>query len=265
MREFIHPELFLKVLEAAKNLKTEYVLIPRMINQTQFKHTIAGISYDAIIVTSLFDEFRMADFVLTSLWNEASLDWICLPTKEINQFIQTHAKLMGDSTKKITPIEELELRYTTYDIGNKLSVAYQIREPIEGVPDSDLPTFHLISPFLYLPKFENMFYAIQDGAIVWKDKQIDQDEEFKEIINSKAGDGASIWIPKITNTEIDAQYAMTLTGTMLNVAKDDQVFCTIRENISGKTGYHFVVQFDVYKPKKKCKLTYYLMMLKVGQ
>lgn len=258
----------LTALEYAKTLKAEYVLIPRTVSQNSPYTSILGISYDAIVITSHFDAISKNPQNFVDLWEEPTISHIALATKNINQFMLMHKGMvtpaLDASGKEIIPeVCGLEMSYTTYLIGNiPHSIAYEIREPIGERNEN--PIIPLVVPQLLLVKIESMLYGLQNSVFVCNHTRVDQDEVFRKIIQSKARDGSAMWIPEIDSSkEKGIEYAMTLSGNMFNIAKDDEVYCTIKDNLAGKTGYNFIAQFDVKKVKKKCSICYNLMMLKV--
>lgn len=242
---------FIDVLEESKNLKSEYVVIPRTITQTTPYTSVLGVSYDAIITVSIFESFK--SFWYTDIWEYESIPYIALATKDINVFFQNHKAITSGS------INPLEFEYKTYNLGpnNALGIASKVYETIQD-KKVEMP---LVNPSKYLGLITNMMYGVQNSTYVYELKELENDEQFRNIIDSKARDGGQIWIPNIPEKE--NEYAMTLTGTMFNIAKGDNVSCIIRDNIDKRTGYHFIAQFTIHKPKKKCILIYYLILLKV--
>ena len=243
---------FIDVLEEAKNLKSEYIIIPRNITQRIPSETVMGVSYDAIIMCSEFEEFK--SFWHAELWKYDHIPYIALATKDINVFFQNHrAKAEGS-------VGPCQFEYVSYNLGNSssLGIATKLIEPFEDNTNVEMP---LVNPYKYLGLVNNMMYGVQNSTYVYELTELENDEQFRDIIDSKAKEGGRIWIPKIPDKQ--NEYAMTLSGTIFNVSKGDKVSCVIRDNINKKTGYHFIAQFTVWKPKKKCVLVYYLMLLKV--
>lgn len=240
--------MLLDVLEAAKNLKSEYLIIPRIITQYIPTESVLGISYDAIVICSFFEEFE--SFSHKALWEYQNIPYIALASKDINVFFQNHR------AKTDELISSCHFEYTSYNLegANSLGIAFKLVEE-NGI---EMP---LVNPYKYLGLINNMLYGVQNSSYVYELKELENDEQFRNIIDSKARDGGQIWIPNVPNKQ--NEYAMTLTGTMFNIAKGDNVSCVIRDNIDKRTGYHFIAQFTINKPKKKCVLVYYMMLLKV--
>lgn len=247
----------LDVLEVAKNLKSEYVLIPRLLFQKTPSSTILGMSYDAVVAILNAEAFKNEKYY--ELWKENSLPWISLEGKSINQFNLEHKSLFPN-----TSIDKLQIEYTTYVVnGSPLSIGTNMTEYKEEADST--PSITLFSHDPILAKTESMLFAYQNSSFVVQNIDITNDEEFQRIANAKAGIGAELWVPKIGNlTDEEAhRYTMSLTGTLLNISKADKVFITIKDRLAGRTGYNFIVRFDVMKPKKGISISYYMMMLKV--
>ena len=253
----IRSDKLLTVLEKAKNLKTEYVLIPRNFWQYTYASSIVGISYGAIVVESRFYEFKDNENYY-ELWDDESLQWIAMQTKDINQFKQQHVAKYGNAPFK----EYLDVYANSYVVNDKqLSIGYGLHE-MDDSPQG-IPTIPLFPYDTMLRQIETMVFSSQNCALVVPHTDVLSNEDFVNIIHSKAGVGASIWIPKIGDLcDKATEYAMSLTGTLLNIAKGDKVTCSIKDRIMYRDAYSFLVEFNVFKKSKKCSLMYYMMMLK---
>ena len=260
--EVLDPKI-LDVFELSKLLKSEYIMIPRNIFQRTPNTSILGLSYDCIVTIANFNALHHEKYY--SLWEETSLPWIAFEGKSVNQFSQDHkAVFTNQGIKDIPKIEHLKLYYNSYMVNNHL---VSIGDALEDIiaDQTNLPFVKLFSHDHILMKIESMLFAFQNSSFVVQNVDITEQEDFMNIINSKAGVGATMWVPEIgiLSKQEAHRYIMSLKGTLLNVSKGDKVICTIKDRLAGRTGYNFIVRFDVYKPKKACTLSYYMMMLKV--
>lgn len=267
--------IFISVLKAAKLLKSEYIVLPRTLTQTGPLTSIMGISYNAIVTSGYFETFKN-DPSYYELWDDRSLSYISFMTKDINPFFNmhkaTHSTTLSDGTIQTKDIEELYIDVNEYIVGNvKVSIGYRLVEPVKdfGVDkDSNLigPSIELFPYDDKINKIQEMLFSDINSISIIPPTDLTHQEDFMDIINSKAGVGATIWVPKMANLtrEQSKMYSMSLTGTLLYVSKGDSVYGEIKDRIPNRPGYNYMVKFTVSKPKKKCVLEYRMMMLKVG-
>lgn len=250
------------VLEHTKLLKSEFVYVPQMLLQQTPLTSIMGLSYDCIVTIAQFYDLKNPSYY--ELWSDTNnaLKGIVLEGKSVNQFIQDHRVCFGE-TEEFHPFYIYSDKYFT---GEERGIGCALVEP-KNDETINGPTIKLFPHDPILGKINSMLFAYENSSYVVRDIDLSKNEEFLSIINSKAGVGATLWVPKIgeMNNVNAAEYSMSLTGTLLNVAKGDTVKCTIKDRITGRSGYNFIVRFDVIKPKKNCTLTYYMLMLKVGR
>jgi hypothetical protein len=203
------------------------------------------------------------------LWKDTSLPYIRLESKNINQFNLEHKTIMKSLHRDYDPVKEVRLLYNTYFVNGKpTSVGTRLDERDVELENQGtiLPQMPLFNHLESLGKAESMLFAYQHSSFVVQNQEITNNESFMNIANAKAGIGAEMWVPEgVGNftTEEAHRYTMSLTGTLLNISKGDKVFVTIKDRLAGRTGYNFIVRFDVYKIKKAMTISYYMMMLKV--
>jgi hypothetical protein len=255
------------VLEVAKNLKSEYTVIPRLLFQKTPSSSILGVSYDAIV--SVINAQCLDDPKYYELWKDESLPYIRLESKNINQFNLEHKTIMKSLHRDYDPVKEARLLYNTYLVNGKpTSVGTRLDDRDVELESKGilLPTMPLFNHTESLGKAESMLFAYQNSSFAVQSTEITDNQAFMDIANSKAGIGATMWVPEgVGNltTEQAHRYTMSLTGNLLNISKGDKVFITIKDRLAGRTGYNFIVRFDVYKIKKGMTISYYMMMLKV--
>lgn len=258
------------VLEAAKVLKSEYVILPRNLFQDSAISSVVGVSYDSIITLAYFE--NLTEPYYYTLWDSPALAYIALLSKDINALMQAHKSKYSvgvfENGKLVSELTNPLLIYThDYVVaGKSISIAYKLEEAdtIEGGSNNN-PQIPLIQyePLMY--KTDYMLQAAANSTPVSPYIDITSNESFLNIIQSKSAMGSVIWkpeIPELGNAVYD--YIMSIPVTLLNVSKGDTVLFTILDRVPNRSGYNFIVQFKVIKPKKKCTLRYYLMMLKIG-
>lgn len=261
MNTIMEAQKLWSVLEHSKLMKAEFVTIPRVLIQKTPISSMIGLSYDAIVTIGYFEDLNQPPFY--SLWDTYSLPWISFEGKSVNQFVQDHRAKFGELTE-FYPFEVISNKYF---IGKERCIGTVFREPNPEEPnDENCPKFQLFPSDPILGKANSMLFGYENSSFVVRNVDISNNEKFLEVANAKAGVGAMIWKPVIGDMDekVATRYTMTLTGTLLNIAKSDKVYCSIKDKIVGKPGYNFIVRFDVVKPKKRCTLSYYMMMLKVA-
>ena len=251
----INGDIMVDVLEAAKILKSEYVIIPRVLMQSSDRSSILGISYNSIVTTSHF--YSLEDPKYYNLWDGTSdVEYIVVATKDINPFLRdvTGYKAFHENYDK----NYMSINYTLHNNGMKnIGIAHSL---------TNIYLKNAIPLFQYhdlLFKIDGMIFGKNNGSIVIPRTDLRSNQEFLDIIHSKAGVGAQIWIPEMANSEKLYQYAMSLTGTLLNVSKGDYIEYRIYDKIPNHSGYNFITEFIVNKPKKRCGLLYFMMFLKI--
>ena len=257
----VDPNLIWKILENAKLMKSEFIIIPNMILQKSVLTSVVGISYDSIVTIGYFDDLNTPPFY--NLWNSTdnALSCIALEGKSINQFIQEHRAYYGE----VSPFRPFNIYSEKFFTGEYRGIGISLNESQDDETEP-CPHITLFSHYAFLGKINSMLFAYENSSTVVQDIDLTNNEDFMYIANSKAGVGALMWVPEIGELKGKkaTEYTMSLTGTLLNISKGDRIKCTIKDRLVGRSGYNFIVRFDVQKPKKKCVLSYYMMMLKVG-
>lgn len=264
--ERLDPVKFMNVLDHAKTLKGELSVIPRDLLQMSAQSSITSISYNAIVTTSNMHDLKDPSYY--TLWNDPSLDRIALNTKDINNFTATRKQLFGyEESGKIVipPIEEMYLDYVSYYVNGKtVSIAHRIREAKAG-KDGTVPVIPLIPHQDIAAKIEMMTWEKDNAADrIVNRSDITNNEEFRNIIDAKAGAGATMWMPKIKEFDFKCiPYAISLTSSILNVSKGDSVYLSIYDRIPNQPGHVFISEFYINKSNKKCELSTYMLMMKM--
>lgn len=248
-RELLDYNLLQQEFEKAKNAKSEYVLIPRLRCQSSPLSSILGISFNSKI-----DIIKYQDTSMVPLWNHTTLSFICIMTKDINNL----SKSIKDN--EIVIPEQLVLEYEIFIVNNN-EVPIGRRLLCPNREDIYIPLYNQF----------NMYDTIYNGLSTWNstnnviiNEDITSNEEFLNIINSKASDGAQFWKPKNINSDQNLlPYMVTLTSSLINVSKGDHVNIEIRDNIPGRPYHHYMTKITVLKPKKKCVIESYMILQKL--
>lgn len=279
------------VLEEAKNLKSDIIIIPQLLFQSDIESSILGVSANSIVTfatLSNLDIFRNN----CQLWNDDSLKFISLSSKEISPFLKiiydyaeslTRTQLnISDPKVKIPKNKILEnlprsayIRYRKYIVNGEIqSVAYRLEvydtngnilQNLLGNNTSVASIINLINYDINLfniKRYRNLWMTgINVGTI-----DITNDVRFNTIMNSKTTDGAQIWIPdEGIYGSIYRPYILYLNKAFLNISKGDSVRLSIVDFVPEVPINYFLASFEITKPKKKCKLYVSFMAVKLNK
>ena len=228
----VNYEKLSKVLELSKTLKCDVVVIPRIITQQDPLSSIIGIYGTTIVTQSTF-----TNMINEPLWDVEGLTHISLYTKDIAPFNRE----LGNYDK-----DRVILEYNVYGNLNGRDIVYGYN--IRSMCNTE-------GQYISIP--------LLDPTPV-KSDEVTNDSKFQEIINSKTAVGAQLWIPEfIKNTSFEEGHVITLANNFLNVSKGDVVHLTIKDDYYNRIPHSFLVEFAIYKPKKKCLLLTYMWLLKI--
>ena len=279
------------VLEEAKNLKSDIIIIPQLLFQSDIESSILGVSANSIVTfatLSNLDIFRDN----CPLWNDDSLKFISLSSKEISPFLKiiydyseslTRTQLNISDTKIKTPknkiLENLPrsayIRYRKYIVNGEIqSVAYRLEvydingNILQNLLGNNTSVASIINLINYdvnlfnIKRYRNLWISgINVGTI-----DITNDLRFNTIMNSKTTDGAQIWIPdEEIYGSIYRPYILYLNKAFLNISKGDSVRLSIVDFVPEVPINYFLASFEIIKPKKKCKLYVSFMAVKLNK
>ena len=279
------------VLEEAKNLKSDIIIIPQLLFQSDIESSILGVSANSIVTfatLSNLDIFRDN----CPLWNDDSLKFISLSSKEISPFLKiiydyaeslTRTQLNISDTKVKTPknkiLENLPrsayIRYRKYIVNGEVqSVAYRLEvydingNILQNILGNNTSVASIINLINYdvnlfnIKRYRNLWMTgINVGTI-----DITNDLRFNTIMNSKTTDGAQIWIPdEEIYGSIYRPYILYLNKAFLNISKGDSVRLSIVDFVPEVPINYFLASFEIIKPKKKCKLYVSFMAVKLNK
>ena len=279
------------VLEEAKNLKSDIIIIPQLLFQSDIESSILGVSANSIVTfanLSNLDIFRDN----CPLWNDDSLKFISLSSKEISPFLKiiydyseslTRTQLNISDPKVKTPknkiLENLPrsayIRYRKYIVNGEIqSVAYRLEvydihgNILQNLLGNNTSVASIINLINYdvnlfnIKRYRNLWMTgINVGTI-----DITNDIRFNTIMNSKTTDGAQIWIPdEEIYGSIYRPYILYLNKAFLNISKGDSVRLSIVDFVPEVPINYFLASFEITKPKKKCKLYVSFMAVKLNK
>ena len=279
------------VLEEAKNLKSDIIIIPQLLFQSDIESSILGVSANSIVTfanLSNLDIFRDN----CPLWNDDSLKFISLSSKEISPFLKiiydyseslTRTQLNISDPKVKTPknkiLENLPrsayIRYRKYIVNGEIqSVAYRLEvydihgNILQNLLGNNTSVASIINLINYdvnlfnIKRYRNLWMTgINVGTI-----DITNDIRFNTIMNSKTTDGAQIWIPdEEIYGSIYRPYILYLNKAFLNISKGDSVRLSIVDFVPEVPINYFLASFEIIKPKKKCKLYVSFMAVKLNK
>lgn len=279
------------VLEEAKNLKSDIIIIPQLLFQSDIESSILGVSANSIVT---FATLSNLDILRDNcpLWNDDSLKFISLSSKEISPFLKiiydyseslTRTQLNISDPKVKTPknkiLENLPrsayIRYRKYIVNGEVqSVAYRLEVyDIHGdILQNLLGNNTLVASIINLINYDVNLFNIKRYRNLWITGinvgtiDITNDIRFNTIMNSKTTDGAQIWIPdEEIYGSIYRPYILYLNKAFLNISKGDSVRLSIVDFVPEVPINYFLSSFEITKPKKKCKLYVSFMAVKLNK
>lgn len=279
------------VLEEAKNLKSDIIIIPQLLFQSDIESSILGVSANSIVT---FASLSNLDILRDNcpLWNDDSLKFISLSSKEISPFLKiiydyaeslTRTQLNINDPKVKTPknkiLENLPrsayIRYRKYIVNGEVqSVAYRLEVyDINGdILQNLLGNNTLVASIINLINYDVNLFNIKRYRNLWMTGinvgtiDITNDTRFNTIMNSKTTDGAQIWIPdEEIYGSIYKPYILYLNKAFLNISKGDSVRLSIVDFVPEVPINYFLASFEITKPKKKCKLYVSFMAVKLNK
>lgn len=279
------------VLEEAKNLKSDIIIIPQLLFQSDIESSILGVSANSIVT---FATLSNLDILRDNcpLWNDDSLKFISLSSKEISPFLKiiydyseslTRTQLNISDPKIKTPknkiLENLPrsayIRYRKYIVNGEIqSVAYRLEVyDIHGdILQNLLGNNTLVASIINLINYDVNLFNIKRYRNLWMTGinvgtiDITNDIRFNTIMNSKTTDGAQIWIPdEEIYGSIYRPYILYLNKAFLNISKGDSVRLSIVDFVPEVPINYFLTSFEITKPKKKCKLYVSFMAVKLNK
>lgn len=262
------------ILDSVKHMKSEYVLIPRNLLQQSYESSILGVSYNAIVTVANYLEFKNPYYY--ELWRDPSLQYIAIASKDIKNFFLMHKDYRIRFYSSFAQPAELAIETNDYIVnGMRVSIGYnltavdhsinQLNKVEASIRKEALARIPLVPYDDLLYKINLMMFNEKNSIPIIPMSNVGTNKEFMDIMNAKAEVGSVIWIPVIGGLSplTAQQYAMSLPTTLMKINANDQVYCIIKDRIPDQNGSYFIVNFRLEKPKAKCVINLYMMMLKV--
>lgn len=268
------------VLDECKVMKSEVTLLPRVLDSVQFSGTIRGCSYGFSIHHEMVST-KLLDPYFAILWDNPELTSIAFYTKDINNMRQMYKEFYGeeaDLSKCDLYIESAVyvVNNSTVFLGRRLIdekslVNGEYKVFIELLPTQDF--YMSMNDWLTRMNVAN----INQHAIAVRGLDITENEDFRTIVDAKAGSGAGIWMVEYPENELLSlpkyprylieqgfPYAISLHPGILNIAKGDKVLFSLYPGMGFPFDRDFDVAFNIIKKKRGVELKVYMRMFKLN-
>lgn len=268
------------VLDECKVMKSEVTLLPRVLDNTQFYGTIRGCSYGFAIHHEMVST-KLLDPYFATLWDSPELTSIAFYTKDINNMRQMYKEFYGeeaDFSKCDLYIESsvYVVNNSTVFLGRRLIdekslVNGEYKVFIDLLPTQDF--YMSMNDWLARMNSINM----NQYAIALRGLDITENEDFRTIVDAKAGSGAGIWMVEYPENELLSlpkyprylieqgfPYAVSLHPGILNIAKGDKVLFSLYPGMGFPFDRDFDVAFTIIKQKRGVELKVYMRMFKLN-
>lgn len=268
------------VLDECKVMKSEVTLLPRVLDSVQFSGTIRGCSYGFSIHHEMVS-IKLLDPYFAVLWDSPELTSIAFYTKDINNMRQMYKEFYGeeaDLSKCDLYIESAVyvVNNSTVFLGRRLIdekslVNGEYKVFIDLLPTQDF--YMSMNDWLTRMNAAN----INQHAIAVRGLDITENEDFRTIVDAKAGSGAGIWMVEYPENELLSlpkyprylieqgfPYAVSLHPGILNIAKGDKVLFSLYPGMGFPFDQDFDVAFNIIKKKRGVELKVYMRMFKLS-
>lgn len=268
------------VLDECKVMKSEVTLLPRVLDSVQFSGTIRGCSYGFSIHHEMVST-KLLDPYFAILWDNPELTSIAFYTKDINNMRQMYKEFYGeeaDLSKCDLYIESAVyvVNNSTVFLGRRLIdekslVNGEYKVFIELLPTQEF--YMAMNDWLTRMNVAN----INQHAIAVRGLDITENEDFRTIVDAKAGSGAGIWMVEYPENELLSlpkyprylieqgfPYAVSLHPGILNIAKGDKVLFSLYPGMGFPFDRDFDVAFNIIKKKRGVELKVYMRMFKLN-
>ena len=268
------------VLDECKVMKSEVTLLPRVLDSVQFSGTIRGCSYGFSIHHEMVS-IKLLDPYFAILWDSPELSSIAFYTKDINNMRQMYKEFYGeeaDLSKCDLYIESAVyvVNNSTIFLGRRLIdekslVNGEYKVFIDLLPTQDF--YMSMNDWLTRMNAAN----INQHAIAVRGLDITENEDFRTIVDAKAGSGAGIWMVEYPENELLSlpkyprylieqgfPYAISLHPGILNIAKGDKVLFSLYPGMGFPFDQDFDIAFNIIKKKRGVELKVYMRMFKLN-
>lgn len=262
----VNGDILWQALNECKIMKCDYAIVPRNLFQKSVASSLIGMVHNTVVTSGAFESLTDPKFF--DLWPTRGMRWIMFCPKDLMIFKKMRTTIYGTDTIPLS----VNIVYNEYSLnGEQVCVGQYIEEVVDKtkvmpgvkVNEANTPKLPLYPYFETMEKINAMFFQRNNASqVVWH-QNITKDEDFNDIISSKAAVGELPWYPKVEGLPEEHPYLIYITSNMLNVSKGDKVEFNLFNNVPGRTANFFVSQFDIIKPRKKCILNYLMLNIVV--
>lgn len=276
------------VLDECKVMKSEVTLLPRVLDNVQFNGTIRGCSYGFAIHHEMIST-KLLDPYFSVLWGSPELDSIAFYTKDINNMRQMYKEFYGEEADLSKC--DLYIESAVYVVNN--STIFLGRRLIDerSLVNGEYKVFIDLLPtqefYLYMNSWLTRVYnsSVELDSLTSTNMSlpsidnmdITNNEDFRTIVDAKAGSGAGIWMVEYPENELLSlpkyprylieqgfPYAVSLHPGILNIAKGDKVLFSLYPGMGFPFDQDFDVAFTIIKQKRGIELKVYMRMFKLN-
>ena len=224
---------------------------------------------------------KLLDPYFAVLWDSPELASIAFYTKDINNMRQMYKEFYGeeaDLSKCDLYIESAVyvVNNSTIFLGRRLIdekslVNGEYKVLIDLLPTQDF--YMSMNDWLTRMNAAN----INQHAIAVRGLDITENEDFRTIVDAKAGSGAGIWMVEYPENELLSlpkyprylieqgfPYAVSLHPGILNIAKGDKVLFSLYPGMGFPFDQDFDIAFNIIKKKRGVELKVYMRMFKLN-
>lgn len=243
--EIKDPKLLLNLISIAKNnIKSEYIVIPRLLFQSTYKSSILGLSNGTRL------SIMQADSIPPStLWNNNKLPYIQLEVKSL----LTYNKLIKElNQNELTMYLQYKIIYIntnkTLVIGTNL---------ITPLPNNMFATIPLLT--LNIDQLRSDFdYVLSRPKILSFDIDLNDKEHNQGLLQAlemKSSNSGVPWIPEFDN-QIYPEYLFMVNSNTIKINKGDKLHVNIYHPF--KIYEYFIIEFNIIKKNKIIVNHYYV-------
>ena len=267
------------ILEKAKNLKTDAVLIPQIPSNLS---KIVGVSANSIITIADFQDlsFNTPGYTPTVLWKDEQLSNIQLFLKDVNPFLKIITDTAEVEARKANNILDPKTklpkgladqflpkecvisghRYPNGDVANILTVFNKDGKVMSNILGNNTVVNSHISLFNFdIESKVAKLLQMQTWSSYVAGIDVSKDASLLSILDRKTTDGSSLWTPSKYDmikdeTTVYKEYTTYINKAFLNISKGDKVYLNIVDHIKDLGEKYYLMTFDIQKPKKGLNL-----------
>lgn len=239
------PKLILDLISMAKNnMKSEFIIIPRLLFQSTYKSSILGLSNGTRLSIMTSDNISPV-----TLWNNAKLPYIQLESKSILNY----NKLIKDYKQQSM---ELYLQYKIVHINANKTIVLGMNL-LTPLPNNTIAVIPLI--IFDIDRLRTDFdYVLSRPKILGIDIDLQDSNHNKgllEAIGMKSANSGVPWIPE-SNGHSYPEYLFMVNASTIKLSKGDSLHVNIYHPF--KIYEYFVLEFVINKKNKSIIRHFYV-------